>query len=682
MKNSKTVILILFLVLFIALLITYSNHWNNGFHFDDGHSIEENVHIRNLKNIPEFFVNPKMFSSKPDHWGLRPVVTTTLAIDYWLGGGLKPFWFHLSTFIWFMVLCILIFFIYSHIIQKSIDHSWKYFIALIATAWYAMHPANAETINYIISRSDVLSTLCIVASFSIYIFYPGKRKFYFYIIPAIIGVFAKETIIVLVPLLFFYITLFEKQLSIADLLKGANFKSIFKIALGLLPLFIAIVICQVYTLAKTPPSPTGLSNPFFKYVATQSYVWVHYFGSFFLPLDLSADTDMSIIDPIDYRLIIGVIFIIGLVYTIFKTSKKKQHRPIAFGLLWFAFSLLPTSLAPLAEVMNDHRMFFPFIGLALAVVYTLALWLMNYENKFIAFPKFGILLGGIIIIGLSSYAYGTYQRNKVWKNDETLWYDVTVKSPKNGRGLMNYGLTQMSKGNYPVALSYFEKALEYNSKYYVLFTNLGIVKDAMGKPAEAEEYFRQAIAVMPGLFEPYYYYAEFLKRNNRIDEAKQQDQKALSMSPYYLDARFLLMDIYQEKESWDSLKYWANTTLEIDPNNQRAKQFLDASNKRVSKLDATIIQAANNNTPESYLNLSLQFFNKGLYEKCIEACQEAIKLKPGYADAYSNMGAAYNNLKQWDKAIEACNRALKSDPQHKLANGNLNWAKGKKLLSK
>lgn len=682
MKNSKTVILILFLVLFIALLITYSNHWNNGFHFDDSHAIVENVHIRNLKNIPEFFVNPKMFSSKPDHWGLRPIVTTTLAIDYWLGGGLKPFWFHLSTFIWFMVLCILIFFIYAHIIQKSIDHSWNYFIALIATAWYALHPANAETINYIISRSDVLSTLCIVASFSIYIFYPGKRKFYFYIIPAIIGVFAKETMIVLVPLLFFYITLFEKQLSIADLLKKSNFKSIFKIALGLLPLFIAIVICQVYTLANTPPSQTGLSNPFFKYVATQSYVWVHYFVSFFLPLDLSADTDMSIIDPVDYRLIIGLTFIIGLAYTIFKTSKKKLQRPIAFGLLWFAFSLLPTSLAPLAEVMNDHRMFFPFIGLALAVVYTLALWLMNYENKIIAFPTFRILLGGVIIIGLYAYAYGAYLRNKVWRNDETLWYDVTIKSPKNGRGLMNYGLTQMSKGNYPVALSYFEKALVYNSKYYSLFINLGIVKNAMGKPAEGEGYFKQAISVMPGLFEPYYYYAEFLKGNNRIDEAKQLDQKALSMSPYYLDARFLLMSIYEEKESWDSLKYLANTTLEIDPNNQRAKQFLDASNKRVSKLDATITQAANNNTPENYLNLSLQLFNKGLYAKCIEACQEAITLKPGYADAYSNMCAAYNNLKQWDKAIEACNKALKSDPQHKLANGNLNWALGQKRLSK
>ena len=680
MKNSKILILFLFLVLFIGLLITYSNHWNNGFHFDDEHSIEENVHIRNLKNIPEFFVNPKMFSSKPDHWGLRPIVTTSLAIDYWLGGGLKPFWFHLSTFIWFIVLCFLIFLIYKNLIQQSINHKWSSFIAFVAVAWYALHPANAETINYIISRSDVLSTLCIVVSFCIFIHYKNLRRFYIYVIPAVIGVFAKETMIVLVPLLFFYIILFEKQLSLFDLFKWKNLNLILKVILVLLPVFIAIVLCQIYTLAASPASPTGLSNPFFKYVTTQSYVWVHYFVTFFFPFDLSADTDMAVIDPVDYRIVIGIIFIILLVYAIFKTSRKKSTRPITFGLLWFSFSLMPTSLAPLAEVMNDHRMFFPFIGLALSAVYTLALWIMKYETKLVNFPKYEILLGVLVFIGLSSYAYGTHKRNMVWKDDETLWYDVTVKSPKNGRGFMNFGLTQMAKGNYPGALSYFEKAFKLAPQYYTLDINLGIVKNAMGKPIEAEEYFKKATTLMPMLFEPYFYYARFLKTNNRPNEAKPLLEKTLAMSPYYMEGRYLLMDIYQDQESWDSLKFMADKTLEIDPENKRAKQYLEASIKRVSKLDASIIQASNNKKPEDYLNLSLELYNKGLYEKSIEACEEALKLKPDYADAYNNMCAAYNNLKQWDKAIDACNHALKLNPLHKLAIGNLNWAQSQKKL--
>ena len=56
-----------------------------------------------------------------------------------------------------------------------------------------------------------------------------------------------------------------------------------------------------------------------------------------------------------------------------RSRRRKQARPIAFGLLWFFLALLPTSLVPLAEVTNDHRMFFPFVGLALAVFWSLRL---------------------------------------------------------------------------------------------------------------------------------------------------------------------------------------------------------------------------------------------------------------------------------------------------------------------
>lgn len=682
MKNSKTTVLILSFILFVGLLITYSNHFNNGFHFDDSHAIVDNVHIRQLKNIPQFFYNPKTGSARSDRWGLRPTITTSLAIDYWLGGGLTPFYFQLSTFIWFVVICIFLFFIYNNLISRSLNHPWTPYFALAAASLYAFHPANAETINYIISRSDVISTLCVIICSFIYISYVHLRKYYIYLIPAIIGTFSKETMIVVVPLLFFYVTLFENQLSFGDLFKAKNFQKIFKIAINLLPLFLIIVSCQLYMLLKAPPAPGNLSNPFLPYVLTQSYVWVHYFTTFFFPFNLSADTDMGIIDPIDYRIVIGLLFIAALVYTIFKTSQKVQTRPITFGLLWFSLTLLPTSLAPLAEVTNDHRMFFPFIGLSLAVVYLFALLIKKYESKLLMYPKFGIFLGAITFIILFLCAYGTIQRNKVWKSEETLWYDVTLKSPKNGRGLMNYGLTQMSKGNYSEALSFFEKALKYTPDYYSLYINLGVVKNALGKPAEAEEDFKKAISLMPSLYESYFYYARFLKQNQRIDEAKEMDKKSLVISPYFMDSRYLLMQIYQEKELWDSLKDMAEKTLELDPQNKSAKEYLEAGNARKSKLDNAIIQASNNKTPEDYLNLSLQFYNKAQYLKCIDACEEAIKLKPDYAAAYSNMCAAYNNLKQWDKAIEACNHALKIDPQHKLANGNLNWAKNQKKLAK
>ena len=41
-------------VLSAGIAIAYSNHFENGFHFDDSHVIEQNLNIRGLANIPNF----------------------------------------------------------------------------------------------------------------------------------------------------------------------------------------------------------------------------------------------------------------------------------------------------------------------------------------------------------------------------------------------------------------------------------------------------------------------------------------------------------------------------------------------------------------------------------------------------------------------------------------------------
>ena len=82
--SSRTIqlrFLILAFILLIGTLIAYSNHFRNGFHFDDSHVIVDNVHIRNVRNIPLFFKDGTTFSSLPSNQSYRPVVSATLAID-------------------------------------------------------------------------------------------------------------------------------------------------------------------------------------------------------------------------------------------------------------------------------------------------------------------------------------------------------------------------------------------------------------------------------------------------------------------------------------------------------------------------------------------------------------------------------------------------------------------------
>ena len=674
MNKTNRNVFILALIAFALLIAAYANHFYNGFHFDDAHAVENNVFIRNLKNIPAFFTEPKMFSSDPSHWGLRSLVTTTLAIDYWLGGGLYPFWFQFSTFGWHIVLCFLLFFVYRSVIKNAFKNEWAPYLALVAASWYGLHTSNAETLNYIIARSDVLSTLLIVLSLFVFITRPSKRKFGLYIIPAFLGVFAKETMLCLVIILFFYIWLFERDFSIADIFRAKNFKTMLQVVLQIIPLILVVVATQVYALTRIK-SISGISNPILPYVLTQTYVWLHYFISFFLPVNLSADSDWTVIpNLLDERVIIGCVFVVALFIAIFKTSSKHETRPVAFGLIWFAVALLPTSLAPFAEVTNDHRMYFPFIGLALSVVTYAGILLRRYEPLFKGKPYLKYVLVLALCI-LSLNAFGVYQRNKIWHSEESLWRDVTIKSPGNGRGMMNYGVALMAVGNYTLAEYYFKKAAILLPYYGAVYVNLGILNCALHKPAQAEQNFKAALANSPDDINSYTFYAAYLKRNGRVNEAQDIAGKALELNPYSEDALRTLMSVYNELNKWPQAEQTALSLLKLLPADNNAKLYLMAAQRHLPAL-----QADNNSvaitpvTAADYLNLSLTYYTDGMYLQCISACEQSLKLRPDYADAYNNMGAAYNKLGQWDKGIAACKKALAIEPTHVMAAGNLKFA--------
>ena len=106
----------------------------------------------------------------------RPVVSTSLAVDYFVGRGYKPFFFHLSTFVWFAVQLILMFFLFRRIMDHADPHPSNIWVALLAAACYGLHPANAETVNYIIQRADLYDALGVVASLLFSRPFPGSAS--------------------------------------------------------------------------------------------------------------------------------------------------------------------------------------------------------------------------------------------------------------------------------------------------------------------------------------------------------------------------------------------------------------------------------------------------------------------------------------------------------------------------
>src|SRR5436305_2072294 len=186
-----------------AITAAYANHFHNSFHFDDAHTVETNAAIRELWNIPQFFRDATTFSALPSNQSYRPLVSTLLAIDYHLGG-LQPFWFHLSIFALFVALTLLLAFVVHCLLERTTTSSANCWIAFIAAAWYGLHPANADTVNYIIASAEVISTLGVIASFAVYLAFPRVRRSCLYTVPAAIAILAKPTAAIFAVLVAIY----------------------------------------------------------------------------------------------------------------------------------------------------------------------------------------------------------------------------------------------------------------------------------------------------------------------------------------------------------------------------------------------------------------------------------------------------------------------------------------------
>ncbi len=663
---------------FAVLVGAYSNSFQNSFHFDDGHVVANNLYIRSLKNVPLFFRDAGTFSSLPANATYRPLVTTTLALDYWLGGGLDVWQFHLSQLVMLVCLGVMIFFLFLKLLGMTEAHWWNPYAALLATVFFCVHTTNTETMNLIHARSELLSVMGVVGSFLVYLYLPRSRHAHLYLLPMIVGALAKNQAVVFAPLFLVYLVLFEERLSVPDLFSSRSWRAAGQAVWKSLPAVIVSVGLLVWVESMNASTANYGGGSRLDYLLTQSFVWLHYGRLFFLPVGLTADTDWGLISKwYDTRVIAGLSFVALLLRALWSSSRTASFRPMAFGIAWFGLALLPaSSVVPLAEVSNEHRVFFPYIGLSLAAVWGVALLARRW---FDTRPRLGPAIApaacAVALLFVGGNAVGTYERNTVWRSEETLWRDVTEKSPANGRGLMNYGLTQMSQGKYEDAKRLFDRALVYNPNYASLEINLGIVTGRLGQPAVAESHFMRALQLSPNYPAAHSFYARWLLERGRSPEAVQHLQRAIGLSPADMDARYQLLGAYAKAGQTVELKALASETLALVPGDPQVSRYLNARG------EVAVSQPAEGGveTAGDLLDRSMRLYQAGDFQGCIDTARRALDLRPDYAEAYNNIAAGFASQQRWDEAIEAAHEALRLKPDFPLARNNLRWAEDEKL---
>lgn len=653
----------------LAILVAaYSNHFDNGFYFDDAHVIVNNPYIRSLGNVPRFFTDAATFSTNPRNATYRPLLSLTYALDYARAGELDPRAFHETQFALLVILWALLVPTARRVFDAGRRAPENRFLGLFAATLFCLHTANTQTVNYLSSRSSLIATLGVVGSFWIFVWWPHRRWTLAYLLPMGVAVLAKPVAVMFAPIAFAWVWLVEERSAVTDLRSARGWCAAAQALRTTAPaLGAAALLFGLVSRLDAGTVDYGSQLDRLHYLHTQVFVWLHYARLFVLPVGLTADTDWTLLPHwSDTRFFVGLLFVAAAGLAVERCSRTRRWRPVAFGIVWFFLGLAPSSsVVPLYEVYNEHRIFLPFVGLTLAATWAgwtaLRGWALRRHQ-----PERARRLGGTLaVLCVAAHAVGTHERNRVWASDESLWADVVAKSPENGRGLMNYGISRMRRGDYAGALELFERARRYAPGYAYLYTNIGILKAAQGDFVEADRAFHRALELDPRFTGGYLHFAHALTQQGRGPEAVDLLQRGLAVRPDEVRIRTQLMRLLAARGDLEAARELARGTLAIDPRDLAARALLDGA------LDAWGEEAS----LDAWIRRGLDALEADRWLEAAEIFRVLAARHPGSAVVRNDLGWARLQLGFVREAVADFERAVELDPTFDLARSNRAYAR-------
>lgn len=623
----------------VAVIVgAYSNHFDNGFHFDDEHVIVRNLAIRSLHDWPRFFTDPSTFTSRPENATYRPLLTLSYAVDHALGEGLAPRSFR-RTQLGLLLVCWLLLLPLYHSLAARAELGRPWIPALCAATLFCVHTANTQTVNYLSSRSSLLSTVGLVGGLVFWSRAPRLRRYGLYLLPVLLGALAKPLAVLFAPLLTGWVALVEGRP---------------RRILETLPAWIVCVAAFLGIRAMDAETLNYSNVETRHYAMTQPFAWLHYFRLFFWPRGLTADPDWPfVVSPADPRFAAGVAFVALWAAVALFLVGARRGSGFAFGWIWFGLTLLPTSsVIPLSEAYNEHRLFLPFVGLCIAVVLAV----------FRLLPGGPGLPAAVTAVAVLACAVGTHARNRVWRNDLTLWSDVAHKSPRNGRGRMNHALALLARGRTDEALAELGHANALAPDYEILQVNLAIANAQAGRHDRAERFFEHAIRLRPEYGQAHFFFGRWLLDRGRGPEAVPHLRAAVKLTPNDREARALLASVYAATGRKAELTELARATTAIDPGDPVARSFLAGSPPQPVREDAT---------GEARFLASRARLEAGMWLDGAVLGRYGLAQNPDSGPGWNNLGWALAQLGFFREAEAAFRRALRVDPDLEVARTNL-----------
>jgi tetratricopeptide (TPR) repeat protein len=454
------------LLLLAAALLAFGASLGSGFHFDDY----------------AIFADPALARASGwlEIWTLRQTRPLTY-LTFWFNlhtSGRDPLGYHALNLLLHLGAVLLAYECLRRLMPQR--------AALLASAIFAVHPIQAESVDYIWGRSIVLAALLCLASLLAWL--RGARwQAVAWFAAALL---AKEEV-----------AAFPLVLLLLD-------RRAWRPVAAMLALSLAAVVRVIFALSVTAGAPAGAQagiSPWHYFLAQGPVIW-RYIRLLIIPWGFTVDPEIAV--PPAW---LGLLAWIALAAVLFLRSRRKPGPWFLAGLLL----LLPSSsIFPAADLAADRRMY-------LAMLPFVACIALMIRHR---------VIPPAIVLALIAISFA---RTQVWMSEESLWREAVQRAPGKVRPKIHLARVVPA----PEALQLLAAAREQAPDDPNIPAEAGRILLTAGQPAAALSEFGRALALNPRDGANYNNRGAALAALGQTDAARQDFEHALQLDPALVSAR-------------------------------------------------------------------------------------------------------------------------------------------------
>jgi tetratricopeptide (TPR) repeat protein len=564
-EKGTTHSVLLPLLVLAATFIAYVGTLQFEFVYDDLGQIVNNPVVHSWRYLPWYFHSNVWMQQYAVGNYYRPLFLFWLLLNYTLFG-LHPLFWHLTTVLAHLAATGMVYLLARRLTSGQVT-------AAIAALFFGVHPIHLEAVAWISGVTEPLLATLLLPAFLCYLNHRERGRERPWLLLSLLlfalALLTKETAVVLPALLFAYEWIYVRE-------AGQPYTR--RLASSLRSIAPYLVLLVPYLLARAN-ALQGLAHqlvnisPRIAFLSIPSVLWF-YVKKLVFPVPLSAFYDMPYITHFSWQHFWGPLLgVLGAALIVGMWWWRSRSRLVAFAAAWLVLPLLPLldlRVLPQGDFVHDRYLYLPSIGFS--ILLALALRKLEWgRRKLLGRPA--VEVAGALVLALL-LAVGTVVQSVPWANELLLFYHGMAIAPINDLPSNLLGNALVRRGMYAEGIKIYRIVLARDPTFWFANYRMGYAQYMLGHYSEAELYLGRAVAVHP-LPEELYYLGLTRLNLGRLEEASADLQQALRAAPGSPGYNYALGLVLKKQGKLEAARQHFQAELAKNPHDAAARRELE-----------------------------------------------------------------------------------------------------------